>query len=406
VKRRVLFVDDEPAVLEGLRNLLHRQRRKWEMEFVGSGAAALECFERAPFDVIVSDMRMPRMDGSELLKRVMDGYPNTVRIVLSGHAELEAALRAVPVAHQFLTKPCKAEVLESTVERACNLYELVGDDAVRRVIGGIERLPPVPSTYAELTRVLANSEAGVDDAARVIKQDVSMTAKLLQLVNSAFFTTGGEVSTIEAAVMRLGFQTIKGLVLTVEVFVEHPGEQVDGITVESLRDHGVLAGEIARGIVDGAQQADDAFTAGMLHDIGKLLLLAKLPDHLRQALDLARRESLAQYVAEQRLFGVTHAEIGAYLLALWGLPYPIVEAVANHHTPSRVESADAGVLLAVHVANGLAHEIESGATADRAADLEQCPLIDRDYLARVGAAERLDDWRARVREEHADGVSQ
>src|ERR1700690_3600413 len=119
--RRVLFVDDEPQILEGLRHRLHRQRKQWEMLFAESGKAALKILAHEPVDVIITDMRMPQMDGATLLTKVKELYPRVVRIVLSGHAELETALRAVPVAHQFLNKPSEPGVIEGVVERACNL---------------------------------------------------------------------------------------------------------------------------------------------------------------------------------------------------------------------------------------------------------------------------------------------
>ncbi len=122
-KKTVLFVDDELNVLEGLRTRLHRQRSKWEMVFVQSGREALERLAQGDVDVLVTDMRMPEMDGVTLLKRAQEEYPRVVRIVLSGHAELEAALRAIHVAHQFLSKPCEAGVIENVVERAVLLAD-------------------------------------------------------------------------------------------------------------------------------------------------------------------------------------------------------------------------------------------------------------------------------------------
>ena len=129
--KRILFVDDEPQILEGLQNLLHRHRRVWDMVFALGGEAALEELGCRPFDVIVSDMRMPLMDGATLLRRVQEQHSETVRIVLSGHVELTTALRAVSVAHQFLTKPCKPHELENVIQRACNLRALINDEMVR-----------------------------------------------------------------------------------------------------------------------------------------------------------------------------------------------------------------------------------------------------------------------------------
>lgn len=105
-RKRVLFVDDEQEVLEGLRNLLRRNRHEWDMVFALGGYEALAELSRGTVDVVVTDMRMPGMDGAQLLAQVKTVSPSTARLVLSGHAEKEAILRALPVAHQFLSKPC------------------------------------------------------------------------------------------------------------------------------------------------------------------------------------------------------------------------------------------------------------------------------------------------------------
>lgn len=149
--KHILFVDDEPMILEGLQNMLRRKRKKWKMVFVLGGEKAIEALEAEPFDVIVTDMRMPGMDGATLLKEVQRKYKKTVRIVLSGYSEMESALRAVPVAHQFLSKPCKAELLDSVIERACHLQDLVDDETLVKTIGKIETLPPLPRMYTALT---------------------------------------------------------------------------------------------------------------------------------------------------------------------------------------------------------------------------------------------------------------
>jgi DNA-binding NarL/FixJ family response regulator len=184
---RILFVDDEQSVLEGLRDLLRKERRRWDMVFVTGGEQALEELRRAPFDVVVSDMRMPEMDGAELLTRVREDYPRAARLVLSGQADRESVLRAMPVTQQFLAKPCDQAVLRATLARTCDLQSVLASDAIRAVVGSLERLPSVPRTYFELTEVAARSDTDAADIAAVVQRDTAMTAKVLQLANSAYF---------------------------------------------------------------------------------------------------------------------------------------------------------------------------------------------------------------------------
>jgi putative nucleotidyltransferase with HDIG domain len=388
--RRVLFVDDEPEILAGLQSLLRRYRNKWHAEFVAGGESAIEALSRGPFDVIVTDMRMPKVDGAQLLKYVQQNHPQMVRIVLSGHSEVEAALRAVPVAHQFLSKPCDAKMLEETVDRACNLQALVSDDTVRAMVGQIKRLPSVPRVYQALMTVMSKPDASIGDVAAVLEQDMAMSARILQVINSAFFGLPQRVTRARDAVSYLGLNMVKSVVLMSELFAASNDQPVPkGVSLESLQRHAFLTAAVARKLIPEKRKADDAFMAGLLHDIGKLIIATQIPDHLRQVeerMEVPARPPM--YVVEEGLVGVSHAEVGAYLLGIWGLPYAIVEAVADHHHPERVATPSFDVLTAVHVANALANEQEG-----RGAD-----LLNMDYLKALGLDAKLDGWRRMAEE--------
>lgn len=378
---RVLFVDDEEYILEGIERMLFHAADSWEISCAGSGKEALEILAEDPFDVIVTDMRMPGMDGAALLHEVHTNFPSLVRIVLSGYAELEAAMRAVPVAHQFLTKPCKAETLCAVIERAFSLQALLTDDRVRKIVGHVNNLPSVPQVYSKLTRALAEPEVEAADIADIISQDAAMCAKILQLVNSSFFGRGTKVSSVKQAVVRLGFQMVKNLALSAEVFkVVASDKTLLGFSIEAEQVHALRCATLAKTLLsEDRAAAEDAFMAGMLHDIGKLLMAAELPDKLGEALKLAHTKQISLEQAEVELMGISHAEIGAYLLGIWGLPYPIVEAVANHHNPLRVQHRSGlNVVDAVYIANCLCRGHEP----------------DSEVLATLNIDNQLDQWRA------------
>ncbi|MCC6134912.1 MAG: HDOD domain-containing protein [Candidatus Contendobacter sp.] len=385
--KRILFVDDEPPILEGLQNLLRKNRRKWDMSFAVGGEAALELLKTQSFDVLVSDMRMPGVDGAQLLRYAKDHHPKTVRIILSGHMELKMALQAVPVAHQFLSKPCDALELENVVERACGVQDLLNDDtgSLRQMIGRINQLPSAPKTYHALMQALAEDRAGIDEIARLLKQDMAICAKLLQVVNSAFFRLARRIANVEEAVRYLGFVMVRNLALTVEVFQSI--EPLRGLSLEALQEHALRVAALAKRLCRDKAQADDAFMAGLLHDIGYLILATEMSNRLEQALRQAAQEQIPPYQAEYQLLGVSHAEIGAYLLGLWGLPYPIIEAVANHHQPQRVPQRSFDVLAAVYLANLLVHETT-------ALNLPGGQSPDPAYLESLGVTlEQLAEWR-------------
>ena len=393
MKKRILFVDDEPRVLEGLEDLLVRHRRKWEMVFAPGGAVALEHMRQKPFDVIVTDMRMPEMDGATLLRFVTNEHPETIRIVLSGCSETEAAIRTVPVAHQFLPKPCEAAVLECVVGRACGLHAIIGDDRMRKVLGGLKQLPALTENYQALQRALAGEPSGTVEMARIIKGDIAMSAKVLQLVNSAFFGLGRPIIGAAEAVQYLGTRTLQQLASADEVFAGNCVDPRSGLSPKELRNHARLTAEIAGNILAGnRKQSEEAWTTGFLHDIGKLVMAVELPEQLATAMAAAQETGRPLFQVEQELYGTTHAEIGAYLLSAWGFPTPVVEAVANHHHPERVQNPALNTLAAVHIADALAHECQPN--NERKSQTE----LNMDYLTSLNAANQLSQWREAAQE--------
>ncbi|HTV56437.1 MAG TPA: response regulator [Terriglobia bacterium] len=395
--RRILFVDDEPNVLQGLQRMLRSERREWEMSFAQGGQAALGMLEAGPCDVVVSDMRMPGMDGALLLAHVREQYPEVIRIILSGHADVQAAYRAVPVAHQFLGKPCDPSTLRVAIERACRLKTLLDDPALRKVAGSMHDLPAVPRTYVALTSTLAESDISLDKVAHVVEQDVAMAAQVLHLVNSAFFGLPREVKNIQTAVSYLGADILKNLVLSLGVFRAFETADLEaGFSIEEFQTHAYLTAKITEAMPDVKYaEGNTASLAALLHDVGKLILASRMPAQFGQILRMARERKCPAWQVEQELSGVTHAELGAYLLGLWGLPWLIVEAVAHHHAPQRVPTQGLDMLATVHIANFLANEC--AAQAGGGAALIQ-PDLDPGYIDSLGVADQLPAWRALARE--------
>lgn len=393
--KRVLFVDDEPNILEGLRHRLRRQRRKWEMQFVQSGKEALEIMAREPIDVLVSDMRMPEMDGAELLQIAQGLYPDVVRIILSGHAELEAAMRALTVAHQFLSKPCEPGLLENIVERAYDLQSLINDQTVKEIVGRIEKLPSLPRIHSELMLTMSSKNVSNEEVTQILKKDMAICAKTLQVVNSAYFRLPRTISRMEEAVVFLGFDTIMQIVLAVEVFQYSESRLHPTMSLEVLQSHALLVASLASSFFTEKQDKGDAFTAGLLHDIGWLVLAAEMPDYIDNVLsEMKANQSWTMYEAEQHVYGATHAEIGGYLIGLWGLPYPIVEAVSNHHKPTRVDLEKFSILSATHIADGLVNgELFVGVENSR----RNTSTIDLEYCKIIGVEEKLPEWQELAR---------
>ena len=392
MKKCILFVDDEPNILQGLQRALRPLRHEWDMAFVGSGPEALDLLVTSPFDVIVSDMRMPGMDGAQLLTAVMHLHPEIVRIALSGQSSREAVLRAIGLTHQYLSKPCDPGTLKAMVARTSALREVVTNTTLKGLVSGMKSLPSLSSLFSEVVEALRSSDTSVQQVSQIIAKDGELSAKILQLVNSACFGLRHRVNDLSQAIALLGLDTIKSLVLALHLFSQYDQTKLKSLSLHTLWDHSFATSACARLIawVEKQEQhvIDAAFTAALLHDCGQLVLAANLPESYSTLLALAQDQGLPLWQVEHEILGITHAEVGAYLLRLWGLPDTIVETLAFHHRPAHCLEQTFGALTAVHVADALAHEHQTADTGPSLAPLEL------DYLARLGLTDRLPVWRA------------
>jgi HD-like signal output (HDOD) protein len=401
-KRRILFVDDEVQVLEGLQRMLRGLRDQWDMKFVGSGAEALELLDREAIDILVTDMRMPGISGTELLSRVKERHPRIIRIVLSGQVEQEALLKSVELTHQFLAKPCDAEALRNIITRSTALHDLLESDALRQMVSGLKSLPSLPVVYTEILAELRSPTGSLARAGKIISTDLAMSAKILQLVNSSFFGLPRQMANPAQATIYLGMETIRTLVLSVNIFSQFAEKQRERFNIEGIYRHSMLTASIARDIAkqEGLSQTltDFSFMAGMLHDVGKIVLAVNITGEYEAILQTAADRRISIYDAERERLRVTHAEVGAYLLGLWGFQDPLVEAVCFHHQPQRSASAAFSPLTAVHAANALAHGEESGQEPDAGA-------LNRKYLDDAGKLGQLETWKIISRNIYTKGGS-
>ncbi|MBS2024293.1 MAG: HDOD domain-containing protein, partial [Deltaproteobacteria bacterium] len=302
---RILFVDDEQSILDGLRNLMRKNRKKWDMVFVASGQEGLAELRKQPFRVVVSDMRMPGMDGATFLAKVRDEFPQAARLILSGHADRESVMRCVPVAHQFLSKPCDPDALQRVIERVCVLQDATEPECLRALVTSLERVPTPPALFFDISKKLADPDCSLDEVGALVQQDPAMSAKLLQLVNSAYFGVGQPVTSVKRAVAYLGAETLRSLVVAQHVASSLEHARLPAAVrraFDSIQHSSLAVARLAQAIVGAGPLSSEAFTVGLLHDLGRLVAATAWPQDFEKVLN---RTSGDVFTAEREVFGFT-----------------------------------------------------------------------------------------------------
>ncbi|MGD8755293.1 MAG: response regulator, partial [Desulfobacterales bacterium] len=322
---------------------------------------------------------------------VKQRHPQLVRIILSGQVEQETTFKSVQLAHQSLSKPCDADILKHTLNKLFGLRNLLEDESIKRIVSQTETLPSLPAIYSEVINELQSSDPSVKKVGDIIAADLAMTAKILQVVNSAFFGLVRKISNPKEAVMLLGTETIKALVLSVKIFSEFNQKKLSWFNFDALFNHSMSVSMFAQ-TISKEERLDkylinNALMAGMFHDLGKLILVANFQESYQKILIEARQNKRSLWELENDMFGTSHAEIGAYLMGLWGVDYPVIEAIAFHHCPGKSLASSTGLLTAVHFGDAYDRLKNDD---NGCGELKQ---LDRGYLEYLGVGHRIDDWQ-------------
>ena len=389
-QRVILFIalspEDTGSIREGLRDMSD----KWRLEFVSNVRQGLTALEKTPFDAAVVDLQAPGIDAPGLFKTMMDASPTTLRLGLITPPERQAIQQVKAAVHQLLTKPCDPNVLKAVMARTFASQEFLTDENLKRLASGIRSLPVLPDIYAELMQELKSEDPSLERAGEIVAKDMGLSAKILTLVNSAFFGLGRPITHPSEAAMFLGTETLRALVLSLQVFSQFSQVRLKEFSVENLWKHSWTTGVLAKRLCEFEEAdrttTDEAFIAGLLHDMGKLVLAANLPSQLEENIRQGRQKKLTLWEQEYQVFNASHAELGGYLLSTWGLSTGVVEAVAFHHRPTLAKRQNFSALTAVHVANTIAKKGPS-----------ECGLnpqpVSMEYLSTLDLAGRVDGWK-------------
>jgi putative nucleotidyltransferase with HDIG domain len=361
MKKRILFVDDIKNVLNSLRLSLREMRDEWDMVFALGGEEAVNMLKISRFDLLVTDMRMPGIDGAQLLALANREHPSMGRIVLSGYAEQNCVLQNISLAHQYLSKPCTTQELVTTISNALNLDDSFENTKIKDVISSMESLPALPAIYRELTLALDDSDSSWRQICEIINKDMVLSATVLRVTNCAFFGLGGKVTGLDHAVKLLGTQTLRTLVYSTHLFSIFDQKTMPVFSVSKLWNHCLRVSVFAKLIATEenlpTRSRDDCVIAGMLHDIGKVVLSVIIPGDFKIIIDMVHEENCTVYEAEKKFLNVTHAEVGAYIMNLWGFKKSQIDAVKSHHFSESNNDESNSIKKILYAANIIDHEI-------------------------------------------------
>jgi putative nucleotidyltransferase with HDIG domain len=387
-EKRILIADADTKAHAEFRQTLGDA---WEVVGAATGNAAIEEAKKQPFHVIVANYDLPDLNGAELLNHFRASYPKTLRFIAAGAALKEKVMSDVVGGHQFLSIPFDSATLKTSIERSM-ATDYGMSNSLRELVGNIRTFPTIPSLYVEVANALKDPNVSTEKVGAIIGKDMAMTTKLVQVLNSAYFGLPRVITDPTEAVGILGFETVKSLVMTVKLLSQYDKVKPVYFSIDNIWKHSTNVARTARiiALLETGQNdcASLAYTGGLMHDLGKVILAANFDGQYHGAHNVARKQQMPLWEVEKDIFGATHGEIGAYLLGLWGMSEQVVNVAAMHHHPLRAGDTSFTALTAVHAANALEYE---GATE---ADGLPIPVIDMEYLRQLGLDERVDLWRA------------
>ena len=349
MEKSVLFVDDEKQILKSIKRMFIDS--DYKMFFAESGGDALDILSNNQVDIVISDMKMPEMDGYELLKKIKNLYPSVIRIILSGYSDEDIIYKSIHsnLVKLYIFKPWKTEELKNTIDDIFKIREFLNNKNILDIINSINNLPTIPNTYLKLTDAI-DHDLYLEDITKIIEGDPSVSSQILHIANTAFY--GIKTGSIKNAILNLGLSNIKNIVLTSEIFNNCT---LASNEKETLWKHSSLTNklliEMYKSLLNKAI-AEDCYSAGLLHDIGKILIASNFPDQYKQFSSLKKLKSDSpEYELEKDLFNITHNELGAYLLNWWEIPSSIVEVALFHDEPEKSTALNKELVSMTHLAN-------------------------------------------------------
>lgn len=349
---KILFVDDEQHILDGLiRSMFDTD---WEIETAISGKVALELLKTNHYDVIISDMRMPEMDGSELLNKVSELYSDSIRMILSGYSDRKLTMKATFFAHRWLDKPVDPdELIEILVRVESGLKDMPSKE-IKNTICKIKSLPSPPATYAKIKQLIQSGVSSLEKVASVIEENPALAMKVLQITNSAFFSRGAETTDVNKSVVRLGIDMVTDFVLFTETYEVASENKFFNLEDEIKNSFAISKLSILISEHLSPDLSEKAKLVGLLSSIGRSVLFQAYPEKSEEYNRIISSvDDIEIITLERNLFGADHAQVGAYLLFFWGFPSDVVDGLLYYLNIEKITSKTYQISAIVHFAHKL-----------------------------------------------------
>lgn len=386
----VLFVFD-PIASEQIKDYYRLCLTDYVSFETDSIEKAKSIIDSQSIDLVVSSIELPDGTGTDLHKYIYKNHNSIIRFLCSENSNKDIVYQSAGYIHQFMNMACKPKQFMKIINNAFGLRDVLANNDLHKRISGITNLPSPPEIYNQLVTEIQRDDPSIRNIANLIKKDVSITAKVLHMVNSAYFGLSTHVENPLHAVNLLGIDTIQSMVLSAGVFNLFKDPEIPGYSLDSIYTNSLVVGTSSRHLANAfglmTKQTEDALMAGMLHDIGKLVMLSYFPEEFKKSIKLSTEESIPLFEAEKQILGVSDAEIGAHLLSLWGLPNSILEAIAHRYTPAKAPSPITNVLTAVHLGYALNHDIQHNIRK------ETQSAVDMDYLEKLNLSNSVESLK-------------
>ncbi len=387
---RILIIDEDPKALQDYRDALAPKSGQWTIDYAPCVDEGLRAAQEDKPDVVIAALSIADGHGADILTRFEKIAPDAQRFITATEEDKPKLESTFGSSFQFLPSPCPPARLITEIQRCVAIDNWLGNDRIKKLISKMGEFPSLPPIYLKVVNALNSRDASADAIAQAIAGDLAISAKVLQTVNSSFYGFDEKISNISQAVNILGIDCVKNLVLAIQVFNKMGRTAEQKAITDQLWHHSMSVAVAARRIVayetKDDKAAEEAYSAGLMHDIGKLVLLNAVPKQFAAARELSNEISIPLKEAEDQVIGCNHAETGAYLLARWGMPANLTEAVALHHEPVNSFGKSFSALAAVHVANAIVHH--------RQRPDHPGSLLSEEFLIEIGKADSWEDWLA------------